>query len=125
MTPKSLGFDHVVVNFGMVDYEFTCIVGACDNVKKYVAFKFDDPGYAFERPMTGRGSFHHKQGCAPIIWIPRWPKTPQEYGTLAHEIGHVVVEMFDHIGHPIDYKTDEAYCHALGFGIRKVLEARP
>jgi hypothetical protein len=69
--------------------------------------------------------YYCRKGRALIIWLPRWPRTPEEYGTLAHEVGHVVRCLCGWAGIEINEDTDEVLCHGLKHGVKSVLEARP
>lgn len=109
----------------MIEFGFTFIVGPAENVPAYVAWEFDDKRALGDETPSQRGRFYYKRGSAPVVWMPRWPRTPAEQGTLCHEMGHVVTAMFDHIGQPIASEHDEVFCHALGYAVRKVLEASP
>lgn len=127
MRPESLGLKAVRVHFGMFDYGFTCVIGPAANVPRYVAWKLNWPTVDAETLPSefGRGRFYHRRDYEPIIWLPRWPKSPREYATLTHEVAHVVTAMFDWAGQPINRTCDEAFCHALGYAVAKVLEAKP
>lgn len=107
----------------MVDYTVHVIVGPWTNVIKYVRWKFNDPDFSRRDDNPPRGCHFHRPGWVPVVWIPRRPVTPTEYGTLAHEMLHAVRFMLqDHIGISHNYDTDEAYCHALGYAVRATLE---
>lgn len=126
MTPSRLGLKEIYVHFGVFDFAFYCLVGPYDNVEKYVRWKFEDD----ETPITTgsqanyapRGRFFYRPGYCPIIWIPRNPRTPREYGTLAHEVSHLVIRLMDWADIPLGPDSEEAYTHAIGFAVTKILE---
>jgi hypothetical protein len=121
MKPRALGLQEVVVHFGAFDYLLTCVAGPPKNVGRYIAWKFDDPGYDCDL-SEARGRFFYRKGWAPVIWIPRKPRTPEEHGTLSHELLHALREMLvDWAGMPLNVDTDEAFCHAMGHGVRTIL----
>lgn len=44
------------------------------------------------------------------------PKTPSDYGTLAHELFHVVTMLLDRLNAPLEMnKNDECYAYLLGW----------
>ena len=126
---RKLGLTEIHVHFGTFDFAFNCIVGPWKGVVDYVAWKFEAPDDAYltelielsNRGHEPLGKVFRRPGYCPIIWIPRRPRTPQEHGTLAHEVFHAVRLLMDWAGIHLNEDTEEAYCHALGFGVRQVL----
>jgi hypothetical protein len=51
---------------------------------------------------------------APCIWLPGIPKTPEELGTLNHELFHVTSIIMSHVGIRLTNASDEAYAYVLG-----------
>ena len=113
------GLKEITIDFGTFDYAATCIVGPWAGVQKYVRWKLDDP--TTDVGSVSRGKFFHRDGYSPIIWIPRRPRTPEEYGTLSHECMHLIREVMGWAGVVLTYETDEAYCHAMGHAVRTIL----
>lgn len=66
-----------------------------------------------------RGITYFTQGCHPVIAMPRKPKTPDEYGTLAHEACHAVEIIFNKIAQPVG---DEVFAHSVGAVVRNALK---
>lgn len=61
-------------------------------------------------------------GLHPLIIMPRFPKTPDEYSTLAHEAVHAIEDIFTYMG----AKTEgEIFAYCVGSVVRVVLENRP
>lgn len=119
---KRLGLKEVEVNFGTFDFTVTCVIGSDKGLQEYVRWKLEDQGITLNDPARGR--YFLRQGYAPVMWIPRAPRSPREYGTLAHEMLHIVRVIMDWVGMPpLNHDTEEAYCHALGHGVTKILEA--
>jgi hypothetical protein len=59
-----------------------------------------------------------------LIRIRKLPETPEEFGTLAHEIMHVVVFIMDRIGMKLVIDvSDEAYAYMVGFLTRYIYHA--
>ncbi len=109
---------------GLFDFAVNFAVGDCDACIKYVRFKFEDE--EFEDDSKGyapRGKCFFKAGYVPIIWIPRVPKTPREYGTLSHECFHALMHMHDWASVPVGVEsTEEVTAHALAHLVTKALE---
>lgn len=124
MKASSLGFKEILIEYEMFGYEIACIVGPLKNVPKYVAHYHHREPPSLEELKTGYGWTFYSSGRAPIVWIPRFPKNPREYGTLAHEVAHAVTAMLDWKGVPIKANCDETFCNALGYGVTKILEAK-
>ena len=68
-----------------------------------------------------RGTCYFYKKCAPIIVLPGYPKTCEEFGTLAHEAVHAVKNIFEHIDEDI-CKSEEVFPHSVGAVVRIVLE---
>lgn len=66
-----------------------------------------------------RGVTFFAENCHPIIALPRFPKTAQEIGTLAHEATHAVINVFQKIE---ETNYDEVFAHSVGAVVRRVLE---
>lgn len=125
MKASALGFRQIVVRYEMFRYEFECIIGPKKNVGKYAATQHDNPAHSADYEVTDQlAKFYCRTGFVPIIWLPRFPRTPHDYELLAHEVGHAVIFMLEERGVPIDHKNDETFCYALGHGVRTILEAK-
>jgi hypothetical protein len=107
------------VPMGMFDYAVYCVVGPWDDLKKYVEWK--------GRPDTdipkARGlHFESYEEYGPIIWIPRTPRSPEDYATLAHEVCHAMRDMMvSWAGMEINEHTDETFCHGVSHVMTTVL----
>lgn len=121
MGAKRFGLREVSVHFGMFDYSMCCVVGPYTNVEKYIEWKFEDHGFETESPYECRGRVFYRPGYVPVLWIPRLPRTPREYGTLCHEVLHVVSHLMDWASIKFTGDTEEAYCHAVGHAVTEIL----
>jgi hypothetical protein len=70
--------------------------------------------------VNRRGACYHTENCHPLIAMPRFPKTPTEIGTLAHEATHAVHHIFKMIEEK--YTDTEIFAHSVGAIVRKVLQ---
>lgn len=122
MNPSRHGLKAIRVHFGTFDFSFICLAGPYVNVEKYVAWKFDDPGYKVDCPYEPRGRVFFRQGYVPVLWIPRRPRTAREHGTLAHEVLHVVGFLMEWADITYAKNNDEIFCHAVGHAVTHILE---
>jgi hypothetical protein len=107
--------------FGLFDYHALCVVGPYARLEGYMRWKLGDESFVL--PATApRGRCFHRPGYVPVIWIPRAPRTPREYGTLAHEVTHAVRLLMDWAGVPMTADTEEVQCHAVGHAMTAFLE---
>jgi len=121
MSARRFGFREVSVHFGMFDYEVACVIGPYQDIARYIAWRFEDPGFKIECPLVRRGMTFSRKGYCPIIWLPRYPRTPTEYGTLCHEVLHAVRHLMHWADIPFSADSEEAHCHALGFAVTEIL----
>jgi len=71
------------------------------------------------------GNCYHPLGGAPYIWLPRTPRTPMEYGTLAHEAAHAVFFFIDTwVVERAGFNHDETFCHIVAYIIERALEGK-
>jgi hypothetical protein len=125
---KALGrLSETFVGFGVFDFGFYCVIGPYADLPAYAAHRHNDPSIATDPwEAEPRGAYVNDGAHAPIVWMPRYPRTAREYGTLAHEILHVLRCFGEWGGIKLTRESDEVFCHALGYGITKVLdELRP
>ena len=112
---------------GMFDYNICVAIGTEKNLEEYIQFKFEDPHFdlsVHNGDYGARGMYFYCAPYCPILWIPRYPKNPMEYGTLAHEALHLVFRLFAWSGMPMNESTEEVATHATGYIVRKVLESK-
>lgn len=110
------------VHFGTFDFIFWCVVGPYEDLADYVKHRHkSDPSWIRGAPAP-RGCYFTTSEYAPIIWIPRTPRTPREIGTLAHEVLHIVQITLDRCGIHFGDDTIECYTHMLSYGVTTVLE---
>ena len=125
MKASALGFKQVILRYEMFRYEIECIVGPKKNVGKYVSFHLSDDGNRDNYEIKDqRGRFYYSKDRAPILWIPRFPSKPLDYGAVVHEVTHAVVDMLDYIGCEYGADGDETLAYAIDYGVTKILEAR-
>lgn len=120
---RRLGLREKEIKFGMFEYYFTLIVGPRESVEPYVRWRYHDNDQDNDvAPRAVRACVFTRAGQAPIMWLPKLPRSAEDIGLLAHESFHVVRDLMEwaHIG--LGDESEEAYSHALGFVVRSVLE---
>lgn len=119
--PKSVRGDlkEIRVPMGLFDFAVYCVVGPWEDLPTYVEWKGRSPDDIPEARGLHFGSFGD---YGPIIWIPRKPRTPEDYATLAHEVCHAMRDMMvNWAGMAINEHTDETFCHGVSHVMQTVL----
>lgn len=126
---KSTGLKEYRLHFGTFDYSFNCIVGDYQKLPIYLAYKWEKKeewvrewNIELDKGYTPRGRWFRYNDYAPVIWIPKKPRTPREIATLAHEILHVVYELCRWAGIPLTQDTEEVRTHAQAYALKMLLE---
>jgi hypothetical protein len=118
---RRLGLREVEVHFGTFDFTVYVIAGPFKQGCEYIAQVYGDDCYRHLEPA--HGYCFTKPAHEPVIWVPG-VRTSKQHGTLAHEMLHAVRYMLhEWADTPFSRKTEEAYCHALGHGVKTVLDA--
>ena len=61
---------------------------------------------------------------ASIIRLKELPQTPADFGTLAHEIFHIVTFIMDRVGMKLAIEvSDEAYSYLIGYLTEQIYKA--
>lgn len=122
---KKLNLQEIRVNMGLFDFDVLFAIGDYSKMQEYIKWKYEDKYFALENFDKGyecRGKCFYRVGYVPIIWIPRRPKTPREYATLAHECLHAIFHLFEWAGLPITRDTEEVVTHSQAHLINGLLE---
>jgi hypothetical protein len=107
---------------GMFDLGVCVVVGPFEDLWAFRAAKHNIEIEDATCPGNPLGTTLYSHGRAPIIWIPRAPETPREFGTLAHEALHAIhFIMQETLGMPLTDETNEVYAHGVGFIVTQVL----
>lgn len=124
---KKLGYKEVDIHMGTFDYKIVCVIGDYKNINEYIQYKFEDPDFNYldhNRGYEPRGQCIYRTGYVPIIWIPRLPKTPREYATLAHESLHAMCHVFRWAGLSVTDETEEVLTHGMSHIITEILNSK-
>jgi len=123
---RRLGLQEKVIEMGLFDFDVVVAIGSRDRLEEYISFKYEIPDFDISKHETGyepRGQCFHCDGYVPIIWIPNKPKTPREYGTLAHECVHAAKHVMRWAHVPDSDDTEEVLTHTVGYLVTKILDA--
>jgi hypothetical protein len=115
---KRFHLKEATVNMGLFDYSIVFVVGYLKYLEDYVKWKFDDKKFSLEKDGGGYGALGkclNKKGFVPIVWVPKKPETPKEYGTLCHECIHAVASLFDWAGITVVGETEEVFAHSVSY----------
>lgn len=113
---KWKGITEREIHMGVFDFTVIVVVGDYKTACAYVLWKFEDKETdleAFDMNYKPRGKCFFKQGCVPVIWIPKNPKTAREHATLAHECLHAVFHLFEWANIPLTRDTEEVMTHSM------------
>lgn len=85
-------------------------------VNKHFGYPDDkEAGYRIKDFSDITGKFMWKDGCRPIVWLPSAPSTPEEYGTLVHELEHATSYIGRWTGLEHSRSSEEAFCYLIGY----------
>lgn len=106
------------VHAGTYDFGINfCITEDLVKAVRYVNWKLERPNDhdagVTKSDFDCLGKRFYIDGYCPIIWLPNKPKTPEEIGTLSHEIFHVVCDIMRWAHIPLSSSSEEAYCHLI------------
>jgi len=111
----------------MFDFSINVVIGKYEGLNEYVRYKFEDDYFDIKNSESVNGAYGwsiYCPGYCPIVWIPRYPKTPRQYGTLSHELFHAVCHMSRWANLDLTDNSEEVFAHALTHLITKVLESK-
>lgn len=115
------------LHLGIYDYVVNFIVTKDrEELNTYVRNQFDDKYFDidfFNRDgLKSIGNVIYRDKYSPIVWMPRKPVAPREYGTLAHELLHVTCRVMRWAEIPLTEESEEAYTHLLSCLMTNFLE---
>lgn len=113
------------VHMGMFDYQVRFVVGDKKKAISYIAGVYEIEDWEVAGPDSehiARAVTFHWPGYLPIIWFPKAPKSTREIATLAHEVAHALMQMFDWAHMNINFETEEVFGHAMGHLMHEALE---
>lgn len=70
--------------------------------------------------MKGHGLTLRLENRAFVLWLKKFPKTPEEFGYLSHEIFHVADMILFHAGMTLSPDSDEAWAYLIDWYTKKI-----
>lgn len=117
------GLRIIRVEMGVFNTWVRIAVGPKENIQAYIRWADRKPNWVFNDSDTGfQGMCIKTSGYAPVVWIPRRPRTPEEHATLAHECVHAAFYLMDWLGMEASQNTCEVMTHATGWLVKNALE---
>lgn len=115
-------YDHdVLVSIGDTNAQLQKAVMKYTNPDILDDLKNDNSIFHFKKKEKGL-TVHYQESGVTIIRLMNRPKTPQQYGSLNHEIFHAVDFIFRRIGLSLTEESSEAYAYAIGHLTEQIFE---
>lgn len=112
MKSKKLNF---IIPLVVYPFDVMVSLGESDEDLKKAMQKFN-VDWSDNMKCVGQGLFYMTQQNQSLIRTWNYPKTPEDYGSLQHEIFHCVTVLLDKMGMKfIPLKSDEAYAYLVGY----------
>ena len=96
----------LVIAIGDLEKEINRFYKPYDEQYNHIAFPGNNPAATYQV----RNKKTNDAAC--LIWIPKTEEVRGSY--LAHEAGHVTLEVFKYVGAHVDYDDQEPFCYLLG-----------
>lgn len=115
MTLNSKG---ILQEFDLVIYPVSLVVAIGDMEKEINAkYKPYEEEYNYLSHTDNPAATYHirdkkTNDCACMVWFPKIEEVLVSY--MAHEAGHVAMEIFKYIGARVNYDDQEPFCYLLG-----------
>lgn len=108
------------IAMGMFDFTVVFLTGDYKTAIKRIGKIHDRKIEPDER--APRGCCIWKDGYHPVVWLPRRPRTHEDYSVLAHECIHAVSKMFRWCGMDMNPETEEVLTHGVGHLVKTYLD---
>ena len=96
----------LVIAVGDMEKEINRFYKPYDEQYNYLAFPGDNPAATYQV----RNKKTNDAAC--LIWLHKSDDVRGSY--IAHEAGHVTLEIFKYVGAHVDYDDQEPFCYLLG-----------
>ena len=96
----------LVIAIGDLEKEINRFYKPYDEQYNHIAFPGNNPAATYQV----RNKKTNDAAC--LIWIPKTDDVRGSY--LAHEAGHVTLEVFKYVGAHVDYDDQEPFCYLQG-----------
>lgn len=112
----------ILVQWETFNFKVYCVIGLHRHLPAYVK-KRHRRAYRDRATSDLRGLYFKNKPCrGGILWLPKIPRSADDIGYLAHEIGHAVMDMHTQRGLNLDTMNDETFCYAIAHGVSVVLK---
>lgn len=108
--------DYKIFTISQPTYAVDMIVIITEDIPSVIHFIQENTGDTTITPedFKARGVTFTFKWSPSIMWMPRPPKTEEEYATAIHELFHLTVAMMNYINAPLTDSTEEIYAYVLG-----------
>jgi len=90
-----------------------------EGARKFTEVWFESTCEPFK--ATAYGTTVFKQGYPTVVWLEHFPKTPSDYGALAHETGHAAFVMLRDLGMGFTDDSEEAFTYLQEYLVTEFL----
>lgn len=113
---KSLSpFQDFHIHCGTFDFGFNVILSEDkERCAKYVNEKLEMERFS-SLDFESLGKVFFRGGYCPVLWLPKYPTTHGEIGTLNHELLHIVIEVMGWAGISLSPSSEEAFTHLMKY----------
>lgn len=118
MRKRSLNF---IIPLVVYPFDVMCSFGETDDELKKKLSKYHGCEWDDLMKCSGQGRYVMLPNNQSLIRLWNYPTTPEEYGSLQHEIFHMVMAVMDRIGMKfIMLESDEAYSYLIGYLTKEI-----
>lgn len=112
---KTESFSVFKMHGGIFDTEMVVVISQ-DTLQTidFVNYMFEDTSISI-KDFAVRGVCFFKEGCAPIMWLPKPPVSTEDVSIVNHELFHLTRNVLTWAHVPLDDSSEEVYAFTLQF----------
>lgn len=126
VTPKITGL-RFFVTVPLYDIQLLFMCGydqqAAANIAQNSGFSDEVAGWLLEGSGYAGYTLNDTQSHKVLVHLPEFPTTPDQYGTVTHELFHATEMILHKVGISYSAKSSEAYAYVIGFLSAQVFES--
>lgn len=110
----------VEVWWEMFNFHVWVVVGPIDDLEPYARWRL---GREINIDTEMEGCYIDavpKRGG--VLWLPHMPRSAADYGVLAHEVSHAVMDMLFSRRVKVERKHQETFAYAISHGVESILK---
>lgn len=118
--------NHILIDIPVFYRDLIVCFGDKDTLKSALAYYHDKE--TAERLCTvadsndeGTTVYDEELGVF-FMWLPRKPKTAQDFGFLSHEVFHATCAVLCNIGSSLTTQSEEVYAYLITYLTQKIIE---